>query len=216
MRVNKYVAQALGIGRRQADKLINTGEVLINDSPATAGSLVEAGDTVSYNGEVISPTDTTTTIALHKPVDYVCSRNGQGSKTIYDLLPKEYQLLNPAGRLDKNTSGILIMTTDGSLIETLTHPRYEKAKRYEVSLNRPLKPVHLQKLLSGVKLEDGMSSFDAVTGQGKDLAVTLHEGRNRQIRRTFAQLGYSVIRLHRTDFGPYTLGNIQPGKFQII
>jgi 23S rRNA pseudouridine2605 synthase len=157
---------------------------------------------------------------LNKPVGYVCSRNGQGSKTVYDLLPPEYQQLKTVGRLDKDSSGLLLLTNDGQLAQELTHPSQQKRKVYEVTLDKPLQPLHRQMISDhGVSLEDGPSKLELERqhdGDDTKWIVTMHEGRNRQIRRTFAALGYEVIQLHRTKFGNYQLGTLQKGKLKAL
>ncbi|MBX6334289.1 rRNA pseudouridine synthase [Candidatus Saccharibacteria bacterium] len=227
MRINKYVAQATGLSRRAADKVIDEGRVNVNGVTAVRGQDVAKFDRVTLDGHEIKAADKITTIMLNKPVGYVVSRNGQGSKTIYDLLPARYHHLKPVGRLDKDSSGLLLLTNDGDLAQELTHPKYEKTKVYEVELDRPLTPEALHKLQSGVRLEDGMShldvhrlllgsSIDPKNLSNKIYRVQMHEGRNRQIRRTFAALGYKVTRLHRTHFGDYKLNDIPQGKFVLV
>ena len=220
MRINKYVALATGISRRAADTAIEQGRVSVNSQPAKAGQNVENNDTVTLDGSIIS-IGATTTIVLNKPAGYICSRAGQGGKTIYDLLPLELHHLKPVGRLDKDSSGLLLLTNDGQLTYELTHPSRQKQKIYEITLDRPLQPLHRQMISDhGVQLDDGPSKFELARQQDSDdmtWIVTMHEGRNRQIRRTFAALGYTVIRLHRTSFGPYALGTALPtGKFAIL
>ena len=148
-------------------------------------------------------------LMLNKPAGYVCSRNGQGSKTVYDLLPKKYHYLKTIGRLDKDSSGLLLLTNDGELANKLTHPRYQKSKVYEVSLNKELKSSDQSKLQKGVSLDNGLSRFSYIKSTSANkYEVTLSEGRNRQIRRTFEAIGYRVSKLHRTDFGSYSLGGL--------
>jgi 23S rRNA pseudouridine2605 synthase len=211
MRLNRYIAFTTGHSRRNADKLIAEGKVFVNGSLASIGTAVQEGDKVTVEGKQTS-TPKTTTIMLHKPVGYVCSRDGQGSKTVYELLPQELSPLKPVGRLDKDSSGLLLLTNDGNLANQLTHPRYAKQKIYKVTLNKPLPERDRQQLESGVQLEDGPSSL-SLSGHSKDWHVTLREGRNRQIRRTFEALGYRVTALHRTHFGPFELGNLKSGTF---
>jgi 23S rRNA pseudouridine2605 synthase len=150
----------------------------------------------------------------------VCSRNGQGSQTVYALLPPKFASLQPVGRLDKDSSGLLLMTSDGQLAHELTHPSFQKVKVYEVTLDKDLQPLHRQMISDhGVTLDDGVSKFELERLHDSDEKiwhVRLHEGRNRQIRRTFAALGYTVTTLHRTKFGPYSLGSLAPGSFQEI
>jgi 23S rRNA pseudouridine2605 synthase len=219
MRLNVYIAQATGIGRRAADQLIMGGQVRVNNILPTAGYKVEASDVVTLrNKQIYIPSDTQT-ILMHKPTGYVVSRNGQGSKTIYELLPEELHHLKPIGRLDKDSSGLLLLTNDGQLAEQLTHPRYEKQKRYVITLKSPLQPLHHQMIHDhGIMLADGLSclSLEPLKTSRKEWQVIMKEGRNRQIRRTFEALGYQVIHLHRTEFGSYRLGSLAPGKFRAL
>ena len=219
MRINKYIAAGTALSRRAADRAIDHGRVLINGKLAEQGSTVNPGDTVLLDNIAVEPVADTTTILFNKPAGYVCSRDGQGSKTIYDILPPEYRRLNPIGRLDKDSSGLLLLTNDGALAQELTHPKYQKTKIYEVVLNKPLEPLHQQMISDiGVQLEDGRSSFliSQIERGNTEYEVTMHEGRNRQIRRTFAALGYTVTRLHRTHFGSYSLRELKPGMFSSV
>ncbi len=215
MRLNKFIALHSHYSRRAADTLIAAGKISVNGKPAEAGQDVNDTDIILIEGKPLSTDDLElTTITFHKPSGYVCSRNGQGSKTIYELLPAELQHLNSVGRLDKNSSGLLVMTNDGELANQLTHPRYHKTKVYEVTLDKPLEPLHQQMISDfGIQLEDGSSKFIIEKLNPHELRVTMHEGRNRQIRRTFGALGYEVVRLHRISFGNYTLGTLEPGDF---
>jgi 23S rRNA pseudouridine2605 synthase len=215
-RLNKYLALHLGLSRRQADELIERGSVTVNSAVASLGSRVSSNDTVAVNGR---PVDTSTKLiylALHKPVGYVCSRKRQGeSPTIYELIPNEYHTLKPVGRLDRDSSGIILLTNDGDFALRMTHPRYAKPKRYEVTLNDTLQPLHQQMISDfGVDLEDGKSqlTLERLGDDRKNWAVHMSEGRNRQIRRTFSALGYTVTKLHRTHFGNYALQDLKPGE----
>lgn len=215
VRLNAFIAQATGMSRRAADNAIKENRVTVNNEPPTIGSRIHDGDAVTLDGSIIS-SQIHITIMLHKPLGYVCSRDGQGSKTIYDLLPPNLHQLKPVGRLDKNSSGLLLLTNDGALANELTHPRYHKIKIYEVELDKPLAPLHQQMINDiGVTLEDGVSklTIDKHDEIGKSLKITMSEGRNRQIRRTFTALGYTVIKLHRTNFGTYSIGNLNSGEF---
>jgi len=218
MRINRYVALATGMSRRAADKAIIDNRVAIDGKRAEAGSTVIASQIVTLDNRVITPPVSTTTILLHKPKGYVCSRNGQGSKTIYDLLPKELHDLKPVGRLDKDSSGLLLLTNDGDLAHELTHPSRKKVKVYEIMLDKPLQPLHRQMIQDfGVQLDDGSSRFSVERideGSEKKWRITMHEGRNRQIRRTFAALGYTVIALHRTQFGNFLLNQLEAATYR--
>lgn len=207
MRINKFLALHTSLSRRAADKAISEGRVLVDDKKPVEGQQISDDNVVQLDGREIKTNTKLQTIILNKPTGYVCSRDGQGSKTIYDLLPPSLRHLNTVGRLDKDSSGLILLTNDGELAQQLAHPKYQKTKVYEVTLNKPLEPLHQQMISDiGVNLEDGLSMF-SVEKSGGALKVTLREGRNRQIRRTFEALGYEVIKLHRTQFGSYNLGN---------
>jgi 23S rRNA pseudouridine2605 synthase len=222
MRINRFLALATGLSRRGADKAVESGQVLVNGTAATIGHDVTAQDTISYNGRDLTLADAahTQAILLNKPVGYVCSRNGQGSRTIYELLPQEFHRLKPIGRLDKDSSGLLVLTDDGELAHRLTHPSFRKTKLYEIELDKPLQPLHRQIIADiGVRLDDGPSQLSLERLHDTDdtvWRVSMHEGRNRQIRRTFAALGYTVTKLHRTAFGPYTLGSLPSGSIKHV
>lgn len=220
MRINRYVALATGMSRRAADNAVTDKRVHINGKLAKAGDEVPDNQTVTLDNKSITPPVNTTTILLNKPVGYVCSRNGQGSKTIYDLLPKELHSLKPVGRLDKDSSGLLLLTDDGKLAHELTHPSRQKVKIYEIELDKPLEPLHRQMIQDfGIQLDDGISKFIVERFEEKNdnaWRITMHEGRNRQIRRTFAGLGYTVVKLHRTHFGPLALTHLKTGGYSPI
>lgn len=216
MRINKFVAAASGLSRRAADQAIQNGRITFNQRSANLGDNVQPGDSVSLDGQTLSLPTQGLTLMLNKPLGYVCSRQGQGSKTIYDLLPAKYHQLKPAGRLDKDSSGLLILTNDGDLAQQLTHPRYAKTKTYHVTLKQPLQPLH-QQIISdrGISLEDGPSRLGLQKlGDAQHWQVDMQEGRNRQIRRSFAALGYRVVNLKRLAFGPYKLGDLSEGHYK--
>ncbi len=248
IRLNKFIAERLGFSRREADELIASGKILVDGKPAILGARIDKKSKVCYNNKTV-PFDTDFLyIAMNKPVGYVCSRRTQGNApTLYDLLPKEYAKLKTVGRLDKDSSGLILLTNDGDFAFQMTHPKFHKEKVYEVELNHPLEPLHQQMISDfGVMLEDGPSKFTVIKNllqepsEGVKLGlaplfaegvrscapekgfakesytVILSEGRNRQIRRTFAALGYRVTKLHRTKFGVFELNNLESGKFQIL
>lgn len=218
MRLNKYIASSSFLSRRKADEAIAEGRVTVNGAAPQAGQDISDTDIVTLDNRRITPAVKTITIMLNKPPGVVVSREGQGSKTIYDLLPPEYQQLNPIGRLDKYSSGLLLLTNDGKLTQELTHPSREKTKVYEILLDKPLQPLHRQMISDhGLQLDDGPSKLQLERQkEGDDIAwvVTMHEGRNRQIRRTFEALGYRVTHLHRTHFGEYSLIGLKPGQIK--
>lgn len=216
-RLNKYLAFHLGVSRRKADEMISQGIVTIDQEPAVIGARVQQGQAIAISGTPVARKQAHTYLALHKPVGYVCSRRQQGEMpTIYSLLPREFHGLKPVGRLDADSSGIILLTDDGDFAQSMTHPSSYKLKRYEVSLNTALQPLHQQMINDfGIQLEDGPSKLTlerAKDDNRTDWIVTMSEGRNRQIRRTFASLGYTVTHLHRTNFGDYSLGMLAPGS----
>jgi 23S rRNA pseudouridine2605 synthase len=158
---------------------------------------------------------------LNKPTGYVSSRRAQAqsTKTLYDLLPSKFKSLKTVGRLDKDTAGLILLTDDGDLAFQMTHPKFAKTKVYQVGLDKPLSAEHRRQInCHQVKLSDGLSGFQLVS---QDTAqrrwrLTMQEGRNRQIRRTFAALGYTVTSLERTNFANYTLGRLKTGHWQIV
>lgn len=217
-RLNKYLAFHLGVSRREADLFIEKGQVTINGAPAVLGARLKEGDSVAVKNTPVKERSEYTYLIFHKPIGYVSSRRQQGDNpTLYDLLPEAYHNLKPVGRLDKDSSGLLILTDDGDLAYQMTHPKFYKIKNYEVSLNSPLAPLHQQMISDfGIALEDGPSklSLERRNDERTDWLVTMHEGRNRQIRRTFDTLGYEVTALHRISFGPHTLDDLKPGSFR--
>lgn len=215
MRINKFVALATGMSRRAADRAVEQGSVTVNGQVAAAGSDVSDADEVTLDASVIQTPASNIVLMLNKPAGYVVSREGQGSRTIYELLPRNLHHLKPVGRLDKDSSGLLLLTNDGNLANELTHPRYEKQKIYQVEINKPLAPDDIHALEKGVNVEDYISSM-RLSGEGTRWEVTIHQGKNRQIRKTFQKLGYEVTKLHRTHFGEYTLGSLKPGHHTLL
>lgn len=256
MRLNKYLAHATGISRREADGIISAGRVFINGTKASLGAQVEDTDRVEVDHNVVTAASHHTYVLLNKPVGYLCSRRSQGGvPTIFTLLPAEYQALKPVGRLDKDSSGLILLTSDGDFAHRMTHPSFHKVKVYEVELDKPLQPLHQQMISDyGIALEDGVSKFlierqgasgpsvpavkhlqpkfveapepspepgakplnSSAHEESESYRITMHEGRNRQIRRTFAALGYTVTKLHRTNFGNYSLGDIKTGEYTLV
>ena len=218
-RLNKYIATNFGISRREADILIQQEKVKINGKVAGLGQRVEDGDIVTIEGRNVAPKELMY-IALNKPVGYVCSKKRQGSTpTIYELLPKELQELKSVGRLDKDSSGLILLTNDGDFAFQMTHPRFYKTKKYTVTIDRGLAPLHQQMIADfGINLPDGLSKMglERLNDDRKHWDVTLHEGRNRQIRRTFEALGYKVEALHRYKFDNYELAGLKEGAWEKV
>ena len=220
-RLNKLLALEKGISRREADELIHEGRVLISGKVAELGARVSPEDNITVSGEVLKRGTAYTYFLFHKPVGYVCSRKQQGENdTIYNLLPEDFHNLKPVGRLDKDSSGLLLLTNDGDFAYQMTHPKFYKNKQYNVSLDHDLTPLHHQMINDfGITLDDGPSKLTLerqTDANSKDWIVTMSEGRNRQIRRTFSSLGYNVTKLHRTNFGSYALGDIPSGEYKVI
>jgi 23S rRNA pseudouridine2605 synthase len=223
IRLNKYLAQCLNVGRRAGDELIAKGKVIVNGQPADLGSRVHPGDEIIVQGKHLHVSQQTKFIyvLMNKPRGYVCSRRQQGDvPTVYSLLHPEYQHLKTVGRLDKDSSGLILLTNDGDLAHQLTHPSYAKVKKYEVTLDKPLQPLHHQMINDiGLLLPDGVSKLQLTRmkdNDSKNWQVTMHEGRNRQIRRTFAALGYLVTKLHRTDIGNLSSNQMKIGQIMEI
>jgi 23S rRNA pseudouridine2605 synthase len=214
MRINSYLAQATGLSRRRADDLIKQGRVELNGKTAQLGAVVTEDSQIKLDGRSLR-LKPLTTIMFNKPSGYIVSRKGQGAETIYSLLPNEFANLKPIGRLDKDSSGLLLLSNDGQLSESLTHPGNQKDKVYEVNLDLPLSKDDLEQLKTGVQLEDGPSKLriTGITRGGRSMSVILSEGRNRQIRRSFAALGYHVESLHRIQVGEYMIGKLRPGQW---
>lgn len=225
VRLNKHLAHTLGISRREADIAISQGRVIVNGKRVELGLVVQPDrDSISLDDNSVSTAKKRYTyLLMNKPVGYVCSRKQQdASPTIYALLPRQYHALKVAGRLDKDSCGLILLTDDGDTIFKLTHPKFEKEKVYHIALNKPLTPTDKKRIESGLELDDGISKFAVQTlqkGSGikrNSYQVTMHEGRNRQIRRTFKRLGYTVTFLERQSFGKYTLAKIESGSFTTV
>lgn len=228
IRLNKLLAEQLGISRREADDSIAKGRVTINGVTAELGARVARGvDIVTYDKKPLATEQTEFIyLMLNKPAGYVCSRRQQGDvPTIYELLPPESHQLKPVGRLDKDSSGLLLLTNDGDFAHQMTHPSFQKNKIYYATLNKPLEPLHQQMIHDrGIQLDDGNSqlSVSSTTDTPEEkqypthtYRVEMHEGRNRQIRRTFNALGYEVVGLHRTAFGKYALHELRAGQTKL-
>lgn len=221
-RLNKFLALQLGISRRQADELIEKGKISINGKAAKLGARFQDTDIIKIGDKVISNNrEERIYLLFNKPRGYVCSRKKQGeNETIYAILPKEFHSLKPVGRLDKDSSGLLLLTNDGDFAFQMTHPKFRKIKEYLVELDEPLQPLHQQMIADfGINLPDGKSQLglERLNDSRKNWKVIMSEGRNRQIRRTFSAVGYEVVKLHRIAFGNYSLPkDLKSGSFQKV
>ena len=221
-RLNKFLALQLGISRRQADELIEKGKISINGKTAKLGARFQDTDIIKIGDKVVSNSrEERIYLLFNKPRGYVCSRKKQGeNETIYAILPKKFHSLKPVGRLDKDSSGLLLLTNDGDFAFQMTHPKFRKIKEYLVELDEPLQPLHQQMIADfGINLPDGKSQLglERLNDSRKNWKVIMSEGRNRQIRRTFSAVGCEVVKLHRTVFGNYSLPkDLKFGDFQKV
>lgn len=220
-RLNKNLALWLGISRRQADDMIAANRVKVDNQVAVLGQRVLPDSVITVDNKPITKNVKLALIKLHKPTSYTCSRRQQGNApTIYQLLPDNLHQLKPVGRLDKDSSGLLLLTNDGDLAYRLTHPKFKKVKTYHATLDRDLEPLHQQMISDhGIQLGDGKSRLILTRldeNSRRRWQVEMSEGRNRQIRRTFQALGYQVIGLHRISFGNYQLHDLKSGQYEHV
>lgn len=222
VRLQKYLRRAGVASRRASEELIRDGRVSVNGRTVTElGSRVRdvASDRVEVDGEVVEPRPERW-IALHKPPAVVTTRDDpQGRRTVYDLLPDgPLQALFHVGRLDFLSEGLLLLSNEGDVAHRLLHPSREVPKRYEVGLEEPVPEAIERRLLDGVELEDGTAAADAVArlpgAEGTVLLLTLHEGRNREIRRMVDRLDGRIRHLRRLSFGPVELADLPPGRWR--
>ena len=223
MPLNKYIAHAGVCARRDAADMVRKGLVKVNNEVVTEpGHKVTPTDEVKVNGKKIFLAKNLVYILLNKPKDYITTTDDpQSRKTVLDIIGKATtERVYPVGRLDRNTSGVLLLTNDGELAQKLTHPSNEIKKLYHVTLNKPLEKRDFEKILSGVTLEDGPASVDVLAyADMKDktqVGVEIHSGRNRIVRRIFEALGYDVKGLDRVIFAGLTKKNIERGKFRFL
>ena len=223
MPLNKFVAHAGISGRREAAELVKKGLVKVNGETITEpGFKVSSKDEVKVNGKKIFPARNLVYILLNKPKDYITTTDDpQGRKTVLDLIRRATtERVYPVGRLDRNTSGVLLLTNDGELAQKLTHPSNEIKKVYHVTLNKALDKKDYDQILKGVVLEDGPATVDALAyADIKDktqIGVEIHSGRNRIVRRIFEHLKYDVKNLDRVIFAGLTKKNIERGKWRSL
>lgn len=220
IRLNKYLSNAGICSRRDADMLIKTGLVSVNgEIIQEMGYKVKKGDVVRYDGGTVNP-ETKRYVLLNKPKGFLTTmEDPMGRKTVMGLVKKACrERIYPVGRLDKETTGLLLFTNDGDLAKKLTHPRHRATKIYHVVLNKRLNSEDAGKLLRGVDLEDGRSTFDKVEfvnpEDAHEIGVELHSGKNRVVRRTFEALGYTVVKLDRVTFAGLTKKDLPRGYFR--
>ena len=222
MRINKYIAQSGFCSRRKADEYIQSGCVKVNGVVVTMlGFEIRVKDKVTVNDKLIR-CDKLEYFKFYKPTGYITTKSDEKNrKTIYDIIPKEYHHLNPTGRLDKDSSGLIIMTNDGNLIYELTHPSIKVAKTYLVKVDGKLKDEELQKLTDGIEIEkDKIAYCDwAIIEETKNdtlFEIILYQGLNRQIRKMFEFLGYNVVSLKRIRHANIELTGLKKGQIKQI
>jgi 23S rRNA pseudouridine2605 synthase len=223
MPLNKFIAHCGVCSRRDAAELVKTGKVKVNNEPVTEpGHKVSVKDEIKVNGKKVFLAKDLVYILLNKPKDFITTTDDpQNRKTVLDLIKRSTpERVYPVGRLDRNTSGVLLLTNDGELSQILTHPSHEVKKVYHVSLNKPLDKKDFDLILKGVDLEDGPAHVDILAyADVKDrtqLGVEIHSGRNRIVRRIFEHLGYDVKNLDRVMFAGLTKKNVERGKWRFL
>ena len=222
IRLNKYMANAGICSRREADEYIQAGEVLVNGEPVTElGTKITRNDTVTFRGKVVT-LERKIYVLLNKPKDCVTtSDDPQGRLTVMDIVRNACtERIYPVGRLDRNTTGVLLLTNDGDLASKLTHPKFIKKKIYHVWLDRDVNEEDMQRIADGIELEDGPIQPDAVSYANdtdkNQVGIEIHSGRNRIVRRIFEALGYRVVKLDRVYFAGLTKKNLQRGRWRYL
>lgn len=222
IRLNKYMANAGICSRREADEYIQAGEVMVNGVPVTElGTKITRNDTVTFRGKVVT-LERKIYVLLNKPKDCVTtSDDPQGRLTVMDIVRNACtERIYPVGRLDRNTTGVLLLTNDGDLASKLTHPKFIKKKIYHVWLDRDVNEEDMQRIADGIELEDGPIQPDAVSYANdtdkNQVGIEIHSGRNRIVRRIFEALGYRVVKLDRVYFAGLTKKNLQRGRWRYL
>lgn len=220
VRLNKYIASTGACSRREADKLIEAGKVKVNGRTITdLGTKVKPDAKVLLDNKLIEG-EKKVYYLLNKPKDVITTTDDpEGRKTVTDLLGSAVrQRVYPVGRLDRNTTGILLLTNDGELADRLTHPKYGVIKIYEIKLNKALSESSYMQMRNGIELDDGnfkMDKLSYINSQDKTmLGVEIHSGRTRIIRRSFEHLGYEVAKLDRVSFAGLTKKNLPRGRYR--
>ncbi len=222
IRLNKFIAHSGIASRRKADELIKAGYITVNGQKITElGYKVRPTDDVRFKGKKLSG-ERPVYIVMNKPKDVITSvYDPHGRRTVIDLLGgKVKQRVYPVGRLDRNTTGVLLLTNDGEVTKALTHPSSKIPKVYIATLNRPLKKRDLQRLVEGIELEDGLAQADQAAfvdpGDHKKVGIEIHSGRNRIVRRMFAAMGYKVVKLDRIKFAFLDKKDIPRGQWRFL
>jgi 23S rRNA pseudouridine2605 synthase len=221
VRLNKYLSNAGVCSRREADVLIQTGVVSVNGEIITElGYKIKKGDKVQYDGETINA-ETKRYVLLNKPKGFITTMDDPlGRKTVMGLVINACkERIYPVGRLDRDTTGLLLFTNDGDMAKKLTHPRYEATKIYHVETDKPVQKEHLELLMRGIELEDGRIQADKaeyVTDgkSAREVGIEIHSGKNRIVRRMFEKLGYEVVKLDRVQFASLTKKDLPRGYYR--
>ncbi len=221
VRLNKYIANAGICSRREADQLILAGRVKVNDKIISElGFKVKPGEKVYFDNKLLRP-EKFVYVLLNKPKDFITTTSDPNErKTVMQLVASACdERIYPVGRLDRNTTGLLLFTNDGDLSKKLTHPSHNIKKVYQVELNKPLEKPDYEKVMRGIELEDGIATVDdlvILTPDNKQLGLELHLGRNRIVRRIFESLGYEVVKLDRVMFAGLTKKELVRGKWRYL
>jgi 23S rRNA pseudouridine2605 synthase len=222
IRLNKYIASTGICSRREADAFIKAGLITVNGKLITSlGVKISPSDEVRYNGEILRE-ERKVYILMNKPRDYVTTvMDPHAKKTVLDLVKGACkERIYPVGRLDRNTTGVLLLTNDGELTKKLTHPKFEKLKIYHVYLNKNLKAADMEKIATGLTLEDGFIKADAISyadpSDKSQVGIEIHSGRNHIVRRIFEHLDYEVVRLDRVYFAGLTKKNLRRGEWRFL
>jgi 23S rRNA pseudouridine2605 synthase len=214
VRLNAYLARAGVASRRKADDLIKAGRVMVNGEPGQLNTFVESRDRVEVDGRAVALQQLTYRL-LHKPAAVVTTAHDpQGRRTVVDLVPAEPRVV-PVGRLDADTTGALLLTNDGELAHRLAHPRYGVEKVYEAIVQGEPSDDALERLRLGIELEDGRTAPARVRRLAPSrIELTIHEGRNRQVRRMLDAIGHPVERLHRSRYAGLDVAALEPGAWR--
>lgn len=223
IRLNKYIANAGVCSRREADKLIKAGAVRVNDKVITTlGTKVRRNDKVQLGDQTLS-TEKPVYLLLNKPKDHITTTDDPFErKTVMNLVRNACkERIYPVGRLDRNTTGLLLFTNDGELAKKLMHPKHRIKKVYHVVLNKALTKNDMIKIINGIKLEDGIAEVDKIAyahpgDDKKQIGIELHSGKNRIIRRIFEHLGYDIIKLDRVLYAGLTKKDLPRGKWRFL
>lgn len=222
IRLNKYIANSGLCSRREADEFIKQGLVTVNGKVVSElGTKVSEKDVIKFKGKLLMK-ERKVYVLLNKPKDYITTTDDPyAKKIVFDLLKYACkERIYPVGRLDRMTTGVLLLTNDGDLTKKLTHPKFNKKKIYHISLDKNLKKTDMVKISEGIDLEDGFISADAIAyvdpNDKKQIGLEIHSGRNRIIRRVFEHLGYRIVKLDRVYFAGLTKKGLQRGKWRYL